>query len=458
MNNITINNKKITPLIVKKEDFNIDFIKKLDNTKYLKIEGKYILTKKDYNNLMAYSNIETIDVYDIEDFDYENEIKVNIEKNIEFNSEQYKKLNINKINRYNKTSLTINLPFNLFFKDDCLYNEEDDFEKLLKYIDSIEILNINIKQTDLIDEIIKNIWKIENKINKKIKFINIITENKTINNLEKLKFLEDGRIVKIWYEDGITDCTIDEFITMRNNIDSIVNDAKQKKLTNLEKIIYVYDIVKKFNYQKSQDNYSMEGRQLHKIFNTNKIVCSGYTRIISQVLNELGIQTGIYKLITNNNELHARNLVHIIDETYNINSIYSMEPTWESAFRQENSYGLFLTPINKLKEYFPKEIFRGDIDVLCGKKTIDEISLKDRISLYQFFNNKDLTQKEIDEKIKLANNLIELNIFQKALIKVKIAEGVDKNIIEENVDKIISYNESLTDYLNKKMGTNLNFF
>lgn len=452
-----MNNENQTPLIVKKEILDIDFIERIQNEKYIKIDGNYKLTKKDYDNLIVYTNVEKIDVYDIENFENQNEIEINIEKKLEFNSDKFKKLNINKLEAKEKKQLTLTLPFNLFFQNDCLYNEEDDFNLLLNYLKNIEILNINLEENN-IDKLIEVVYKIENKMNKKIKFINCIIENKTIKEIEKLKFLEDGRIIKIWYEDGITDCTIDEFIIMRKNIDKIINKVQENKLTNLEKIIYVYDIVKKMNYKKSNDYYSMEGRQLHKIFTSENIVCSGYSKLIKQVLTELGIQAGIYKLITKSNELHTRNIVHIVDETYNINCIYSMEPTWESAMKEDYAYSFFLTPITKLKEFFPQEKFRQDIDVLCGNKTIDEISLRDKISLYQFFNNKDLTQKEIETLIMNANKKVELNDFCKALINVKEKQGIKREKLELNVPKIIDYNTKLTKYLNNKIETNISFF
>ena len=457
MYNEKIEDKKV-PLRVKKENFNELLIKELTTETALKIVGNYKLTQQDYNNLIVYSNVDYLEVEDIEDFEIGNEIEIKTTKQVEFKTQQFNKIKINKIEKYNKKTLTLSVPFELYFENDCLYSEEEEFEKLIKYIKDIEILNINIKNTNTINKVIEIIYKIENRINKKIQFINCITENKTIKDIEKLKFLEDERIIKIWYEDGITDCKIDEFITMRKNIDKIVNEIKEKNLTNFEKVIYTYDIVKKYNYQKSENFYSMEGRQLHKIFNTNNIVCSGYARIVAQVLNELGIKSGIYKLITKNNELHARNLVHIIDEKYNINSIYSMEPTWESAIKEQYSYGLFLTPIEKLKEYFPKEQFREDIDVLCGTKKINEISLKDRISLYQFFQNKDLTQNEIEQTLQEATRKVTLNKFCNALMNVKAAEGISKNILQINVKNIIDYNNKLTKIINKKMDTKINFF
>lgn len=451
-------NKNIAPLIVPKEQFNLEFIKNLNDETNIIITGNYTLTKEDYNNLLLYTNIDQVEVNDVEDFEYQEDLKIIVHETIEFKTEQFKKIKINKVDKYTKTSLTIKLPFKIYFENDCLYSEEEEFNKLLKYIDNIEILNIEMENTNQINNVIDLVYKLENKINKKISFINCITKNKTIKDIEKLKFLEEDRIIKIWYEDGITDCTVDEFIIMRKNIDSIINDIQSKKLSNFEKIIYLYDIVKKYNYKKSEDDYSMDGRQLHKIFNTKNIICSGYARIVSQVLNEIGIQAGIYKLITNNNELHARNIVHIKDEKYNVNSIYSMEPTWESAIKEEYAYSLFLTPIDKLKEYFPNETFRQDIDVLCGNKNIDEIDLRDKISLYQFFDNKDLTQQEIDRLLKETTRKVTLQDFCKALINVKVEEGISENIINLNISKIINYNNELTNYLNNKIKTNINFF
>ena len=431
-------------VIVSDAWFNTDFIKKIKSGTKLIINGKYKLTQEDYKNILLYTNIKEVEVYDSVNVNYNGEIKIKISKNVDFRNESYQKLKINKIDGYVKKSLTLS----------PIFGDDADFNKLLDYIYDIELLNIDIENI-VINKAIEIIYRIEKKIGKKIKFINIITQNKTIDEIEKLRFLEDGRIIKIWYEDGITDCSVDEFIVMRKNIDKIVDEIKQKQLSNLEKIIYAYDIVKKYNYKGSN---SMDGRQLHKIFTTDNIVCSGYARIISQVLEELGIRSGIYKLITKDNNLHARSFVHIVDEKYNVNALYSMEPTWESKLNQEYSYTMFLTPISKLKQTFPNEIFREDISVLCGEKKLSEISLRDRISLYKFFKNKDLTQFEIDSLLITANKEVTLNSFCEALINVKSSKGINKNIIQFNVPEIINYNNKLIKYINDNIGTKIEFF
>ena len=162
-------NRNLSPLIVSKNEFNKEFIQNLTDEKYIKIVGNYKLTKKDYNNLLLYSNVEIIEVEDIEDFEYQKDLKIITHSLVEFKTNQFKKIKINKAQKYSKNSLTLSLPFKVYFENEYLYSEEDEFNKLLKYIEDIELLNINVENTNQIDNIINLIYKIENKINKKIK-------------------------------------------------------------------------------------------------------------------------------------------------------------------------------------------------------------------------------------------------------------------------------------------------
>ena len=164
-----MDNKNTSPLIVPKNIFNKEFIENLENQKYIKIEGNYKLTKEDYNNLLLYSNVQMVEVCDTENFEYQEDLKIITHSFVEFKTNQFKKIKINKTQKYNKTSLTLTLPFKMYFENDCLYSEEEEFNNLLNYIENIEILNINMEDTNQIDSIINLIYKIENKINKKIK-------------------------------------------------------------------------------------------------------------------------------------------------------------------------------------------------------------------------------------------------------------------------------------------------
>ena len=132
----------INTLIVSKEGFNEELLKHITTEKKLIITGNYKLTKEDYNNILLLTNIQELEVDDIEDIDYNNEIIIKVNTNIEFKTESYKKLKINKMGDYNKTSLTLTIG----------ENTEEDFNKLINHIVDIELLNINLE--------IKNINKV----------------------------------------------------------------------------------------------------------------------------------------------------------------------------------------------------------------------------------------------------------------------------------------------------------
>lgn len=443
---------------VNAKDLTLEYIKNnLHDITKLRITGKKILNSKELNYILLYTNIVEIEAYDIETIDENiSDINIIIRKNIEFTSKRFNKYQINKIKGYDKKNITIELPLEKTNDNISNINEEEDFKLLLKYIKEIDTINIKISSTEHINDAIKIIYQIEEHQQTKINNINIVTPNKSYQDINKLKFLEDDRKINIIYEEGIKNCTIDEYMVMRNNIDKIVNEISKKQLSNFENVIYAYDLVKMMNYHESQDNYSMEGRQLHKIFTNNNIVCSGFSKLLSQILNELGITASSYKMLTAHNNLHTRALVHIIDNKYQINHIYSLEPTWESNLSNKDSYALFLTPIEKVKESFPLEKYRSDIDILNGEKRIEETTLNSRISLIKLFNNKHLTQDYIEEIMSQALPNITLDKFIEALIKVRVAEGYANDKI--NINEIIETNKNLIDMLNQKMQTNLKFF
>ena len=90
-----LDNKNISSLCVHSSLFNREFIKSLDKKiTNIKIQGEFCLTKKLYDDLVVFTNVSVIDVYDVEDFEYGDLIKINIEKKVFFNSPLYKKFNI----------------------------------------------------------------------------------------------------------------------------------------------------------------------------------------------------------------------------------------------------------------------------------------------------------------------------------------------------------------------------
>ena len=86
----------LNTLIVSKEGFNESLLRRLTTETSLKITGNYKLTKEDYNNILLLTNIQEVEVEDIEDIDYNNEIKIKVNTNIEFKTDSYKKIKIGR--------------------------------------------------------------------------------------------------------------------------------------------------------------------------------------------------------------------------------------------------------------------------------------------------------------------------------------------------------------------------
>ena len=83
-------------VIVSDAWFNTDFIKKIKSGTKLIINGKYKLTQEDYKNILLYTNIKEVEVYDSVNVNCNGEIKIKISKNVDFRNESYQKLKINK--------------------------------------------------------------------------------------------------------------------------------------------------------------------------------------------------------------------------------------------------------------------------------------------------------------------------------------------------------------------------
>ena len=155
------------------------------------------------------------------------------------------------------------------------------------------------------------------------KYISIETTNKTIEDIDKLKKLESISKVYISYGDCSV-CSIDDFKSMRHILDYFVSLIKENDMTPAEQICYAYDLVKSYIYRENEKN-KMESRKLHSIIKTGSIVCFGYSVFLSELLKELGIKSYVIK--TNN---HARNIIEIEDDKYNIHGKYAFDATFDS--------------------------------------------------------------------------------------------------------------------------------
>ena len=129
-----------------------------------------------------------------------------------------------------------------------------------------------------------------------------------------------------------------------DEIDNIKLHIENLDLSPLEKVMYVYDIVRTRIYTKEGKKQGSEvSRDLSKILFNNRIVCVGYSELFKAILKSLGIESNIVVTKPSDNDKnrngHERNTVIIKDEKYNVDGLYYFDVTWDSKkFEFDNDY------------------------------------------------------------------------------------------------------------------------
>lgn len=170
----------------------------------------------------------------------------------------------------------------------------------------------------------------DNKIikNNSLKKIVLKMENRTYSELEKIKEITDNYEVEINYG-GTQNTTIEKFDQMRNIMDSYKELIINANCSPAEKIMYAYDLIKWYEYNEDYSNLS-NARNIADIINSGHIVCAGYSEFLCQLLKEIGIPSS--KISVNSPfGPHARVLIEVNDDKYNIHGTYAFDPTFDSS-------------------------------------------------------------------------------------------------------------------------------
>ena len=184
-------------------------------------------------------------------------------------------------------------------------------------------------------EDISKLREIVSRIEKKTKIHKIVLkcENKTYENAYYLNSIAKKYPVEINYGD-IHNCTVEEFLAMRETLDFFNDLVQANNLSPTEILMYAYDIMKTFRYKENEEDKD-KSRYLHNIVMTDYIVCVGYAKFMEQILKENNIkavEVGVTCDLGNGEYGgHARNLVYLDDDKYDIHGIYAIDATWDSA-------------------------------------------------------------------------------------------------------------------------------
>lgn len=277
--------------------------------------------------------------------------------------------------------------------------------------------------------------------------------------------------IKIFYQDCNSSVGLATLYKISHLIGDIVNNIRQYNLSPIEKIMYVYDIVKQRKYKK--DNINVRNScDLDKVLTGDFINCSGYSNLFNAILKCLGIKAMPLASIS---KKHQRSIVYVKDEKYNIDGVYVFDPTWDSKTNNDDNhyidkYYYFAMPIKVSNISAPEELFEtlcisydeivsvlNDYDIIDFVDIEKNINIKERLKLlFEFVDNDGLNRINnitslgyVDEKIKEKlsfdyNNMIskyfvgeiDMEIFIKILYNTRRIQYLNGFICDFNIENI----------------------
>lgn len=192
-----------------------------------------------------------------------------------------------------------------------------------------------------------------------IKNIVVSLENKDYPDIKMLSSISKKCPLEIDYQ-AMDNASYEEFIAMRETLNYYKELILQEDLSPVEKGMYAYNLLKTFEYRKSEN--SSYSRDIHHVINTGKIVCVGYSLFLTQLLREVGVAAASIPVdcSTKDGKVigHERTLVLVDDEEYDIHGIYAMDATWDSNKNNQpsvDSYQYFMIPPRDYPKIFPKD-------------------------------------------------------------------------------------------------------
>lgn len=297
-------------------------------------------------------------------------------------------------------------------------------------LNNIELINENTTLiiTDIRDtekEYSKDLEKIINKYYESNKNFNLLFEirrrNQLYNLIPLLYKCKDKNITIIC--DHIK-YNIKDYLLENEKLDKYIIDIKNSNLSPLEKYLKVYNTVKKFKPYKENENNLNQARKIKYILDNEYIVCVGYSNLLIELLNRVDIEacdyaTNVYDYELNTKEGHARTIVNIKDDKYNINGYYIADATWDNHLNKYDTYNYALRPFHSMQKS------EDSFQLVTCDYILDNKDFKEFCTKLNVYLNK-----------KINNGITLLNAYQSIFFVItKLLEQLDNQIF----DKIINY-------------------
>lgn len=351
-------------------------------------------------------------------------------------------------------SSNINLDYfnvqNLSFDHPLSIPEIEEFKNLVFSLNNLHQIyfkgNIDVKSI----EIVKNLLSISG-------FIDDGSIEKYI--VTKLDKADIKRILSSSYQNPVTwqiaydfnnkDYVLSDIPRCRSfytYVDNISNSINRQNLSNFEKVMRLYDIVKLYEYK--DDNLKGNSNSLTNIISTLSASSYGFNKLFSYILKEMGFSSFIGEEKTGDGISYVT-IVDIKDDKYNIDGIYLFDPSMDSLpkgiYKSNDirmiNYNYFCLPLSKISYSFYHDTLIGALGILAVENieiskekfdiNKDKKITKDFNNLFSIFN---LDFSSLHNRVSSSKEIKFDTLFEAIRNIYGNREGIDgyDRLLEEN--------------------------
>lgn len=300
-----------------------------------------------------------------------------------------------------------------------------------------------------------------------------------VTNRQKLK--ESGLLsqlpsnINVLIKNDLYTYNYETFMSEEETIEKLIAPIKQANLSPLEKYLAAYNIAKQFKPYKENKEDKNQSRYLRYILNNDYIVCVGFAKLLEEFLNHLeipimnigvAVDVSYDKGFTQEEKTlnlagHARCMVKIDDDKYNIHGIYVVDPTWDNDLENDLYLNALMT-FDRKKEARRLEGLSSE-DLLLDFHNIEEFKKKTAYYMKKQIKTnqgKNTDTKSYDSAVEksyrnyydaVLNILSQLD-YQKyeyfknkyIILKSHITNSLSESISSKDLDKV--FNEMLLEY------------
>lgn len=256
--------------------------------------------------------------------------------------------------------------------EDQLKEKQYITEHFDNLMDSVEFIRLSFEELDNVEFIKKNPLVLTKKVALS-EMLDITDYDKLMELMNKYNDIADKIYVSLTGNTNYVSL-MDCYKTM-SAIKNQADDIKRLGLSPMETIMYVYDQVRNRVYTfENEDESCFKSRDLSEVMFGDKIVCAGYANVFHVLLHYIGIENLVVLLTERNNPKsgHARNVVYVKDDKYDIDGVYYFDPTWNSKRKNEtNEYLYRYTYFAKTRKFMDDDKNYDLEDSFCPMYSVD---------------------------------------------------------------------------------------